>query len=384
LRQSLLLGMNYRIDLFAIFIFLGIVQAFFLSYFFLTGENRKVQANLFQGVLLLAIAFNNIEIFVMYTGYIVNCLYLVDFSEPIAFAIGPALYLLTRSRAEGKVDKKQFLHFVTLVVYFFLLLPFFLSSEDFRYNGFVGAYHPEGPYRDTHGESDSRNWITHHATEFILSSLLIYLILSCFEIAKAFRVKRESFWKTTNPILVLLRNEVIVIASIFLLVVIVKLFNKNDTGDHLFAACISLSVYLTSFRLIKNSGFFKQATLEDTTKYKSSSLSPDQKENILSRLAQVMATEKPFLNPTFSLPDLADKLKTSVHQLSQVINESLDKNFFELTAEYRVNEAKRLLKDQPNIKIEEIAEQVGYNSKSSFNTVFKKITGMTPSEFRQG
>jgi AraC-like DNA-binding protein len=376
--------MNYRIDLFAIFIFLGIVQAFFLSYFFLTGENRKVQANFFQGILLLAIAFNNIEIFIMYAGYIVNCLYLVDFSEPIAFVIGPALYLLTRSRAEGKVDRKQFLHFITPVMYFILLFPFFVSSEAFRYNGFMGAYHPEGPFRDTLSEPDPRNWITHHATEFILSSLFIYIVLSSIEIAKAFRTKKESFWKTSNPILVLLRNEAIVIVGIFVMIVIVKLLNRNDTGDHLFAACISLSVYLTSFRLIKNSGFFKQATLDDTAKYKSSSLSSTQKETILSRLTQVMENEKPFLNPTFSLPDLADKLKTSVHQLSQVINEGLDKNFFELTAEYRVNEAKRLLKDQPNIKIEEIAEQVGYNSKSSFNTVFKKITGMTPSEFRQG
>lgn len=376
--------MTYRIDLFAIFIFLGIVQAFFLSYFFLTGENRKVQANFFQGILLLAIAFNNIEIFIMYTGYIVNCLYLVDFSEPIAFAIGPALYLLTRSRAEGKVDRKQLLHFVTPILYFIILLPFFLSSENSRYNGFMGAYHPEGPFRDTHSESDPRNWITHHATEFILSSLFIYIILSCIEIGKTFRSKNESFWKPTNPILILLRNEVIVIAAIFVMIIVVKLSNRNDTGDHLFAACISFSVYLTSFRLIKNSGFFKQATLDDTAKYKSSSLSSSQKETILSRLAQVMEIEKPFLNPAFSLPDLADKLKISVHQLSQTINEGLNKNFFELAAEYRVNEAKRLLKDQPHIKIEEIAEQVGYHSKSSFNTVFKKVTGMTPSEFRQG
>jgi AraC-like DNA-binding protein len=55
-----------------------------------------------------------------------------------------------------------------------------------------------------------------------------------------------------------------------------------------------------------------------------------------------------------------------------------------MVAEYRVTEAKKLLKDRPNIKVEEIAEQVGYNSKSSFNTVFKKLTGSTPSEFRAG
>jgi AraC-like DNA-binding protein len=53
-----------------------------------------------------------------------------------------------------------------------------------------------------------------------------------------------------------------------------------------------------------------------------------------------------------------------------------------MTAEYRVTEAKKLLRDKPNIKVEEIAEQVGYSSKSSFNTVFKKLTGVTPSEYR--
>ena len=95
-----------------------------------------------------------------------------------------------------------------------------------------------------------------------------------------------------------------------------------------------------------------------------------------------MKEEKSFLQPDFSLPDLAQKLNVSVHALSQAINEGLGKSFFEMVAVYRIEEAKRFLKEQPNIKIEEIAEQVGYNSKSSFNTAFKKITGKTPSEFR--
>jgi AraC-like DNA-binding protein len=58
------------------------------------------------------------------------------------------------------------------------------------------------------------------------------------------------------------------------------------------------------------------------------------------------------------------------------------KVFFEMRAEYFIEEAKRLLKEKMNIKVEEIAEQVGYNSKSSFNTAFKKIVGATPSEWR--
>jgi AraC-like DNA-binding protein len=375
--------MSYRIDLFAVFIFLGIVQAIFLSYFFLTGENRKVQANLFQGILLIAIALNNTEIFAMYTGYIVNCLYLTDFSEPIAFLIGPALYLMVRSRARGGIERIHYLHFITAVIYFILLFPFFLSPENAKYNAYIDAYHPDYTFKEVHLDSDPRwNWFTHHPTELIIFSLFIYIVLSGIEVFKAFRRKGELFLKSKNPTLILIRSEVIVAISLIVIVFIVKLFNQHDTGDHLFAAYISLTVYLTSFQVIRNSGFFKQAPLTEAAKYKSSTLSSDQRESILAKLKIVMETEKPFLNSMFSLPDLSDKLKVSVHQLSQAINEGLNKSFFELTAEYRVNEAKQLLKDQPNIKIEEIAEQVGYNSKSSFNTVFKKITGKTPSEFR--
>lgn len=111
-------------------------------------------------------------------------------------------------------------------------------------------------------------------------------------------------------------------------------------------------------------------------------LTSEQQKEVLKKLNHILNTEKPFLKSDFSLPQLADRLRLSVHVVSQVINESLGKSFFEMTAEYRVEAAKQLLKDQPNIKIEEIAEQVGYNSKSSFNTAFKKLTGMTPSEFR--
>jgi hypothetical protein len=86
--------MQYRIDLFAVFIFLGIVQGLFLLVFFLSSENRKSSANLFHGLLLLSIVACLTEIFLMYTGYIVHCLYLVDFSETFGVAIGPCFISL--------------------------------------------------------------------------------------------------------------------------------------------------------------------------------------------------------------------------------------------------------------------------------------------------
>ena len=333
--------------------------------------------------MLLSIVACITEIFLMYSGYIIHCLYLVDFSEPFGLTIGPAFYLLVLSITKGKLNWKHYLHFAIPIIHIFLEMPFLVLSEDAKYNAWVGSYHPDWPRRPFDYSYDPRLfWVTDHITEFTLMSLFLYTGLGVFEIFKAFEKQKESFWKPSNASLKFLRWEVFLIATAGLGILIVKMFHDHDTGDHLFAAYITVTIYLTSFRIIKQSGFFQQPALGETLKYKNSTVSPHDRQALLTKLNNIMADQKPFLRSDFSLPDLARILGTTVHILSQTINEGLGKNFFEMVAEYRVNEAKKLLKEQPNIKVEEIAEQVGYNSKSSFNTMFKKITGMTPSRFR--
>jgi AraC-like DNA-binding protein len=375
--------MEYRIDLFAVFIFLGTVQGIFLLIFFLSNNNRKSKTNFFHGLMLLSIVACITEIFLMYSGYIIHCLYLVDFSEAFGLAIGPTFYLLVLSVTKGKLNWKHYLHLTIPIIHIFLQMPFLVLPEDAKYNAWVGSYHPDWPRRPFDYSYDPRLfWVTDNVTEFTLISLFLYTGLGLVEIFKAFKKQRESFWKPSNASLKFLRWEVFLIATAGLGILIVKLFHDHDTGDHLFAAYITVTIYLTSFRIIKESGFFQQPALGETLKYKNSTVSPEDQQVLLGKLNRIMADQKPFLRSDFSLPELAQMLGTTVHVLSQTINERLGKNFFEMVAEFRVNEAKKLLKEQPNIKVEEIAEQVGYNSKSSFNTMFKKLTGTTPSRFR--
>jgi AraC-like DNA-binding protein len=377
--------MNYRIDLFAVFIFLGIVQAIFLCIFFFSRENRAVKTNVFHGLVLLAITLCVVEIFLMYTGYIVNCLYLVDFSEPIAFLIGPLFYLMVISLIYGDVKRQYYWHLAFAIVYLILVLPFYLLPEDIKYNAWIDSYQPGLPFRDVEYDSDARIfWVTDHHTTMTLLSLSLYALLCLWEVVKVFRAKHESFLRSQHPILKKLRNGALQLAGATAILGVIKIFYKSDTGDHWFAAYTSVIIYLTSFRVINQSGFFRPASLAETAKYRTSQLSTKDQNILLEKLNKVMGEEKAFLEPGFSLPDLAQRLGTSVHILSQAINDGLQKSFFEMTAAYRVEEAKRLLKEKQNIKVEEIAEQVGYNSKSSFNTAFKKITGKTPSEFRNG
>jgi AraC-like DNA-binding protein len=377
------MSMEYRIDLFAIFILLGIVQGLFLLFFFLSPENRKSLVNRLHSLMLISIVATILEIFLMYTGYIENILHLVDFSEAFTLMIGPSFFLLVLALIKGKVGRKQYWHFAFPFIFLFMQLPSLLMPEDYKYNAYVDAYRPDLSLKATESVYHSHFKIfTDHHTELVLLSLALYGILGLLEVVKVFRNKKESFWSPTHPVLKTLRLGAFQVISSLIIILIVKLYNKNDYGDHILAAYVSLTIYFTSFSVLRQSLFFKHTTLAEPQKYKTSGMDAEQINALVKALKDYMDKEKPYLNPGYSLPDLAAGLRVSVHQLSQVINEGLGKSFFEMLAEYRIIAAKDILAVQKHIKIEEIAEMVGYSSKSSFNTAFKKITGLTPSEYR--
>ena len=98
-----------------------------------------------------------------------------------------------------------------------------------------------------------------------------------------------------------------------------------------------------------------------------------------------MEEKKPFIRSTLTLQELADELSIASHQLSQVINDRLQKNFFDFVNGYRVKEVQTRLvaPEAQNLTILAVALDSGFSSKSSFNTIFKKQTQMTPSEFKR-
>jgi AraC-like DNA-binding protein len=106
-------------------------------------------------------------------------------------------------------------------------------------------------------------------------------------------------------------------------------------------------------------------------------------EAILSQLNAKMTNEKLFLNPHLKLSDLATEVNISAHQLSQILNENVGKNFSEFINEYRINEACLLLFTHENLSIDGIGYEVGFNSKSTFFAAFKKQKGVTPAIFQQ-
>jgi AraC-like DNA-binding protein len=105
----------------------------------------------------------------------------------------------------------------------------------------------------------------------------------------------------------------------------------------------------------------------------------------VNRLINYMTENKPYLNQLLTLENLAAQIAMPARQLSQVINRHFDKNFFEFINGYRIDESKALLTQEENAKatILTIMAQAGFNSKATFNTLFKKTVGMTPSQYRK-
>jgi AraC-like DNA-binding protein len=101
------------------------------------------------------------------------------------------------------------------------------------------------------------------------------------------------------------------------------------------------------------------------------------------RLLNYMGKERPFLNPELTLPGLAAQLGLSTNELSRLINKELGLNFFDFVNQYRVEEVKRLLQNGEHTRqtLLGIAMDAGFNSKASFNRVFKKLSGRTPTEY---
>ena len=123
---------------------------------------------------------------------------------------------------------------------------------------------------------------------------------------------------------------------------------------------------------------------EAKEKYIGSGLSEDEIENLHSRLQSLLEKEKLHLNPDLNMQDLAERMQVSTKTVSQVINQRSGKNFFDFINTYRCEEAKKLMRESdPKVTILEILYEAGFNSKSSFNKEFKKLTGSTPTEYRR-
>lgn len=378
-----------RIDIFSLIILAGVVQGFFLSAIYLMKNTSRYRANIFIGLLFLSLSLCVLEIFLNYSGLIFKMLWLDNFSEPFIFLFGPLVFLYITALINMK-QKHVWVHFVWFGFYALYHILYLIQSVDFKFDSVNAMYNYQFPNKEVQilHNPDPLS-LRRFVNEILGMHWLGYLIFSSVLVIKKYSSKGLRFYSLNNNEFSWARNLLFHLWISFIIFVVVKTTFGRDLGDYLIATYMAASMYITTFYLVRNSIALKPLTENNeapanTVKYQKSSLKESDKETIINKLGLLMREEKVFKNNLLSLNELSRKAGVQPHHLSQVINETTGKTFFEYLAVYRVEEAKQMLcVESENLTIEEIAEQVGYNSKSAFNKIFKKHTGATPSEYRE-
>jgi AraC-like DNA-binding protein len=382
---------DIHIGVFDIIIFLGVFQGIFLSWFFITNSQNDKKANLYQGLLLLFLSLTIFEGWLNNTGYIVKVLAITNFSEPLNFTFAPLFYFYIIKSFDPEGKRKEWVHFLFATFWLIYMVFQFIQPDEMKYNSYIKTNHPDWTYLQvsTRILGDPLG-IRKYINQLTAIQLIIYIGAVIFILRKKLKAIGQSLFSTDNELLIILRNTLLHFLFIITIFLATKIYfgMGSDVGDYLIGTYISFMIYSTSYQVLHRSEFFDKPGSFFSfpmMKYEKSSLSEENKEIILSKIMREMGDNSYFTNNLASLPGLAKLINETSHHVSQVINEKLKKNFFELLASYRVEHAKKLIQKDKDAKltVEELTDIVGYNSKSSFNIAFKKYTQKTPTEYRK-
>lgn len=320
-------------------------------------------------VLRISVFITNYEFYLPHTLYI---------SASFSFLYGPLIYFyFKRINEKYTFKKKDILHLVPTILFIGLIMPIYTLSGTEKLSMIINN---ERPY-----------------ALFImiakLLSLIIYGILLISKYKKRNLTHKKSTQSETNwqRNLILFYCIYTVFYGFYVLV-----FEKYEIGSFLFNLQIFVMTFLVLY--ISYNTFFNLALIREkkdsivvkdeiklpsNDKYSSSSLTTRLSVELKDKLVYLMDEEKVYRDNDITLQKLADLLNTNRHNTSQVINEHFGLNFFDLINSYRINEAMSILKNDKSkgVNIIDVAYEVGFNNKVTFNKSFKKYNHVTPSEY---
>ncbi|REC50151.1 helix-turn-helix domain-containing protein [Chryseobacterium pennipullorum] len=313
------------------------------------------------------------------------------------FWLDEVLLLITGSAIEfHSLLPVRFVQFLTPIVFYLSVLFYTNPSFTFKISGLKFLILPAAFLLCIIlGQSGYEVPFENLSVILILIQALFYTGLSYITIRKHQR-KIQQFSSNTEGInLNWLEYIILVLFMVNIIYVIYNLFYDPKSLNFFINTTFLLVIYFVAYYSLKQKEIYP---LEERQRQELISIDEDSGDEevrrklipdeellkIKTQLEMMMETQKPYLDSELNLIKLAEMVSVSTHHLSYVINTGFEKNFFQYVNEFRVDYAKILLKD-PNSKLSilGIAYESGFNSKTSFNTTFKKLTGQTPSEFKK-
>ncbi|WP_286264609.1 helix-turn-helix domain-containing protein [Thalassotalea atypica] len=202
----------------------------------------------------------------------------------------------------------------------------------------------------------------------------VYILLSLMSIkpylSKLLTKKRKELTEDEILLLCVLVGNVVIWLAYY-----TASYTSYIVGALSFSFVFLVSLILAFFK-------FNRGYTPNKAKYGDHKIEDKEVNDGLSKLAQLMTEQKLFNNPNITMPQIAKRIGMSSPKFSQLLNEKLNKSFSVYINELRVAQAKQALVEQPRQKVDDIAEQCGFNSSSTFYSVFKKHTDLTPANYR--
>jgi AraC-like DNA-binding protein len=342
----------------------------FFSFFLLTVKTSKKKSNHLFAVFLLLIAFDISGIF-LHTWFL-TMPPIENLRITSTLLQMPVLYLYVRSvcYADFAIKAKYWVHGLLFVIYYFIFTVFPVSQtailifqiiSEIQYAFYIILlFFTLREYRKVYVENYTNPENLHY--RWLIQMITAMLIAHIFVLSKS--IMRF----TGNDTILLLVNVVVIISALLVSSFFVL---KALYQPRLFSG-IDLETKPISTYIIKEDG---EKTVETNTYI----------QQKIKLLGGVMIEKEPFLDPDLTLRQLAEQINLSPKELSALINHHMGKHFFDFINEYRIHKAMEILKDpaKKEVTILEILYEVGFNSKSSFSTAFKKHSELTPVQFRK-
>lgn len=351
---------------------------------------QSLYANRFLALLLLSYTFILIHLLLQDTGLYGRAPYIFLIVGFPLIAM-PLHYLYTKYliNRKNQFAKQDWIHFVPFLIFEVVLVSASLLSKiDLTA---VATAEPA----TTPASFRIFNWI-------IILQGLVYLVGSYRLLTRYNRHIKEVLSSIEQVQLQWLRNITLVgVIAISIFFVEDLLMTQGINLSNFVFSSIFFAVYIYG---IGYTGFLKseifispivEQTLHEVdsieseqkpaAKYERSGLSDETAQQYLSQLLKLMVEKKVYQNNSLTLSQLAEMLSISTHNLSEIINTQSKKNFYDFVNTYRIEQVKTDLADRAkqHLKIISIAFDAGFNSKATFNTLFKEQCGQTPSEYRK-
>ena len=359
------------------------LYAALIGFFFTIAINFSKKAQPYSKVLIGTFVGIQSLFILEFVLYITNARYeyphTYRMSSSCVLLLGPILFFYFKSVSPNfKFKFKDVLHLLPTICLLFFLLPVYLASANEKYNMMLEL-----------------NASTHHYNIIVFSAKVISLIVYAFLIRKLLKSKQNAVINNNDTFKRKWESGIfnIYVAYIvsYVLYGLSILTQLGGISIVIYNGMVALMCFMLIY--IVYMGYVQPDVFNNTfvplnkrlfsEKYQKSGLTNTLSTELKDNLEKLLVQDKVFKENNINLELLAFKLNTTRHNASQIINEHFKMNFFELINTFRIKEAIKMLEEDShgNLNIIDIAYEVGYNNKVTFNKAFKKVTNTTPSEY---